>query len=227
MRLLTAIFGEEQREVNFSFPQRPSELTWGQAMDLVSIKDDSPERMLELVSYLTEIPVDEWRDSEDTEAFINLAIDAQSFLNEWGKELGKPKTPRAGTVVIEGSEVTLPDEIGQKTVGQYQDVLHLQNKWAEESKDNDDYPISGTFSFYANIFRIYVQPLLDGKYDYTKAMALDIRDVPYPDVIDWAYFFLTSQQKLKNGIRTNVKQHRTQVRKRKRGFRLLRRNTNS
>lgn len=208
MKLLTAIF--KKKRFDFDLPETISELNWGQVTELIKIEPDDPDYLVKLVSIMTGIDAGEWRETTETAQFIELAISCQKMMNSWASEFADPEaSKRNPTVTINGKTITFPDEIGHQSVGQYQDCIAMQSKWRRDNDEAETFDAAATFGLYENIFRIYAQPLVDGEYDYAKAMDLDISEVPYLDVIAWAYFFLISSRESKSGTKTNAHLHRT------------------
>lgn len=219
MRLLRAV--KEDKGIDFELPENVRELTWGQANGLVNLEQDE-NYTLNLVSLMTGIDSDFWRESTDTNQFIQLAIDCQAFTNDWIKHASNLTEERRNpTITIDGVTVTMPDDVGDCTVGQYQDALAYSSKW-RNGYDEEEHDVPATFKLYGTVFKIYLHPLLSGEsYNHSEALTLDIDEVPFTDVVAWAYFFLSNQERLNRGIRTNANLGRTVLKKPMRGFQRL------
>lgn len=219
MKLLRAV--KEGKDIDFNLPENVRELSWGQANGLVNLEQDE-SYTLNMVSLMTGIEPDFWRSSTDTNQFIQLAIECQAFTNDWVQHASNLTEERRNpTITIEGKTVTMPDDVGNCTVGQYQDALAYSSKW-RDSYDEENHDVPETFKLYGIVFKIYLQPLISGSdYNHAEALVLDIDEVPFTDVVAWAYFFLSNQEKLNRGIKTNAQQERTVLKKPMRGFRQL------
>ena len=224
MKLFTAKKGDSQRD--FNLPETYHDLTWGQAMALIEIDQDDPDAMLKTVAAMTGIESDWWRDTTESNQFIQVAIECQQFMNDWAKSFNDPSSmSMINPVLIDGGLITLPDEIGQQSTGQYFDALTYQSQWRKQQESEEGIRPLDTFQLYEKVFRIYAYPSAsNGPYNAAKAMSMNIDSVPFQAVIGWAYFFLTSPDELKIGTKTNVQTRRTQTRKGKQALSKLLRN---
>lgn len=211
MRLFTAKKNEQMRE--FDLPETYHDLSWGQAMALIEINQDDPDAMLKTVAAMTGIEAEWWRDTTESNEFIRVAIQCQQFMNDWAKSFDDISgTALINPVLIDGGVITLPNEIGQESTGQYFDALTYQSQWRKQEQSEEGVSPIDTFRLYEKVFRIYAYPSAsNGPYNAGKAMTMNINSVPFQAVIGWAYFFLTSQGRLKDGTQTNVPEVRTQT----------------
>jgi len=223
MRLFTA--KKEKQHRDFDLPETPNDLTWKQAIELVSIEPEDPDGMLKTVAAMTGIESDWWRNTTESSAFIKVAIDCQQFMLFWAKSFDSPESmPLINPILIDGKAITLPDEVGQESTGQYFDALTYQSQWRKKEESEEGLKPVDTFGLYEKIFRIYAYPSITGEpYNAGKAMTMDIDSIPFPAVIGWAYFFLTNQARSKDGRQTNARGVRTQTKNVRQGLSRLRR----
>lgn len=226
MKILTLVFNDGEQKINL--PTSIQDLTWGQAMNLIDL-DQGPEYTMQLVSIMTGIPADTWRQSTETRPFLQLAIECQAFVNVWAEELADvTDDPISPVIEYEGKKIHFPDDIGRLSIGQYQDVMTLRWKWGEKNEQTETPNIKDSFELFAKTFQIYLQPLIDGDdYSYPKALGLNINSCRYIDVVSWSYFFLNSLNELNPGTPLNQPADNTQPKNNRLDFRESQKNTDS
>ena len=225
MKYLTA--RKNKKRIDFELPTRVGELEWGQAKALIELDTEDREYTLKMVSALTKVEEAFWRDSQDVDTYLRLAVECQTFMNSWVSEfVDWTERPSNPTVEVDGQVVEMPEDIGYVSVGQYQDSLALASayqkslRYSEEElaemdlAEDEEEPVKqdmvGAFFMYEKLFKVYLYPLLSGGvYDYAESQLISIDQIPFEDVIKWSYFFLTSPTGLKGGTQGNARKVRT------------------
>ena len=98
-----------------------------------------------------------------------------------------------------------PLDLGDCSVGQVEDMKALIATKIKEIGNEEDEELSNidVLSIIPFIVSIYIQPFIDGEYDYKKAMLLvdDLKkNLSYKDMIHIGNFFLKRLQGLTNGL---------------------------
>lgn len=162
----------------------------------------------EVVSIITGMPLEAVRDSKDVKAFQEIVSDF-SFYATPPKDFKIPES-----VVINGTEVAIPKDIGTHSVAQFEDlkaiIAELYPTPESEPTHNE------VIEKYPLICAIYLQPLLDGEYGYSKANGLvkTIYMLPAVHVMGLGTFFFKKLIALLSGM-GNASQMRPPIRRRK------------
>jgi hypothetical protein len=192
-------------------PDSWAEMPWGKAVTFFQLLADEPnlsDIALRSVAILTGLGYDFWRKFQDVEKYKALAASC-SWLwseNEIAEQLQLMEAKPMDFVTVGGKKYFLPHDLGRETVGQYEDakrIAEAMNGYLPGMTEGDTFDYR-KFCFFLEdsrrIFCIYLAGAGSVEYDYEKALALNIDDVPFPVVNKWRNFFL---QRL-NGYRVGT-----------------------
>lgn len=208
MRFLRAKKNEKEKE--FTLPNSAEEITWIQGRRLSMLQErqelSESESVFEVVSILTGVEPEFWKETKDLASFNDLANECIYLFEEFVK-ISNNTEAKSPQIKFEGQVVDMPDNLGTLSVGQYFDGLSLWQglqKDLDQRKEEDENAIpsvADTLNLYQNLFKIYLFPLVrpDDKYTAQDVMRLNIDDLLYTDVISYAAFFLSSLTELKSG----------------------------
>lgn len=166
-----------------TLPDNWQQVTWGQMARL-----RKGENYCEV---FTGIPVADWNNKGATKAYTRL-----NHLLSWSRS--PPDWDAADfKMTISGNEINFKSvKLQTESIGQYLDVEHTINEFVKKrGKDAD------MVKLYPVIIAIYADKIVNGGYDYHRAMKLvdGIKGQPYQKVNNAGGFFLTNMITLTGG----------------------------
>lgn len=174
----------------FNMPSGWHEVSFKNAMEVIHMDD------VEVFSKLSGIPLEECRELEDPEA-LSYFISSFRFLKNHPQIAEIPLSFMYGDERILCPETDWQDikDLGKMNVGQLNDIKSYYLKHFEELSTGDDWKPSSSeiYQVMPGMVAIYVQKLIDKKYDYGKAMSMveEVQEnMSFKDVVAIASFFL-------------------------------------
>lgn len=176
-----------------SYPGSWDELNFFQYLRLSLGVDSNPE----FVSIVTGMPLEKVEYSTDIEGY-NAILNDFSWYAFAPDEFKKPEN-----LIIEGRSIELPKDIGTHSTRQFEQLKAIIAELYVDGEPNHNAVIQK----YPLMCAIYVQPLLDGKYDYSKVKELSdkLYMLPVKDIIGLGDFFFKRLIVLFSGM-TNEQQ---------------------
>lgn len=184
-----------------SYPGSWDEINFFQYLQLsLGVSSDA-----ELVAIMTGMPIEQVEYSTDIVAYGDIL---NSFM--WYADVPEFKKP--GSLVIEGKTIELPKDIGNHSVRQFEQLKAIIAELYVDSEPNYNQVIQK----YPMMCAIYIQPLLDGKYDYSKVKELSdkLYMLPAKDIVGLGTFFFKRLIDLLVGM-TNEQQKQKKTRSRR------------
>lgn len=182
---------------------------------------------VETMALLTYSNIEDIRDATDTESIYYL-MSAFMFLRETPRGLDNPQLPNS--INLNGNHIIFPYvitqdtfDLGNASVGQIKDMeMVLVNMGTEfredEEEENKDRPFTEleTIKMCPAICAVYIQKLIDKKYDYKKAMKLAdkiSKHLSFKEVLHIGYFFLKRLADLNDGSKTGFQKRHSILKK--------------
>jgi hypothetical protein len=176
-------------------------------------------RSLELISVFT-IPEKELSNIKDLKLIEEIEITLSFFANVTGRDQMFEKINDKPTkFVFKGVEVPLPSDIGDSSIGQYQDMKFEVSEYMKE--DGEEIDLIRRLSIYPKIISIYLQPIVtDTEYDWRKAeeISKELYNCSALEVARWGNFFIQRFLELRSGILRDVERLDTVQKNQKQGF---------
>jgi hypothetical protein len=198
----------EGKEV--SIPESWHEVTVEQAMKMLVCEDES-----EMVAVFINLPTHQVRLSKDLVSYFAIKNTISKFIQE------KLPVSKPTKFVFNKEVVQLPSDLGEATIGQYEDLKMLCNEYFKGEQITD---LNYSLSFYVKMVAIYLQPVVDkSSYDYKRAEQLesDLYNCSVVEVAEWGTFFIQKFTELSNGILNGVLQSDILQKKNRPGFRIF------
>jgi len=192
---------------------------------------------IEIMGLLSDTDPEEIKNTTDSESIYYL-MGAFLFLQDMPKGLEHPKMPQS--IKIDDRYVIFPHviyqdefDLGKSSVGQIKDMemvmLNMGTQFLandedneeEEQKENRPFTQLETVKMCPKLCAIYIQKLIDKKYDYDTAMKLSEkleRSMSFKEMINIGYFFLLRLSAFKNGQKKGYQKRPLIPRKLTRGF---------
>jgi hypothetical protein len=185
---------------------------------------------VEILAFLTNTEVDDIYEATDAESIYYL-MSAFRFLRDVPADLEHPQMPRS--IKIGGEYYIFPHviygdtfDLGNASVGQIKDMeMIVVNMGTEFRKDEEDpdrpFTQIETIKMCPAICAIYIQKIIDKKYDYHKATKLAKKlaeCLSFKEMLHIGYFFLKRLADLNDGPKKERRKGVLIVRKLKRVF---------
>jgi hypothetical protein len=176
-------------------------------------------RSLELISVFT-IPEKELSNIKDLKLIEEIEQCLTFFTDIEGRDrMFEMVNDKPTKFVFKGEEVALPSDIGDSSIGQYQDMKFEVTEYFKE--DGAEIDTIRRLAAYPKIISIYLQPIITkSEYDWKKAeeISKDIYNCSALEVARWGNFFILRFQELRHGILKDVQKLTTLQKKQKQGF---------
>lgn len=191
----------------FTCPESWEEITLEQLLKI----DTGITRSMETIVICTGIPEEEWNKSNDLKLIEEIAQDLAFVRSAEGLDYGK----KPSKFVFNGVEVSALLDIGNLSIGQYQDLLQEVTNFHNETDTVNQ------ILLYPKITSIYLQPFVTkSDYDWVKAeeISKELYHHSAMEVCAWGAFFIVKFKELRNGIMKDVQKLGTLQNKRKPGL---------
>lgn len=174
-------------EHSFSIPQGWNEVSFKQLIDIAKAKND-----VERFSALTGLSPELLQIDELVDFYVWIDHNT-SWRNE---PFPANDTNPNLTWIYKEDYYTLPKDLNFASIGQYEDMKHTVGELIDGKE-----PIE-LMEKYPLVVAIYLQKLIDGEYDYNKAVELSEELLEYPceDISNTANFFLSKFLRLRGII---------------------------
>ena len=217
-------------EKEVDLPESWTEVSWTQGCELIELSErkdlDEKRIIFHVVSICTGFPPKFWQQFEDIPQFQAIANGlAWAFRQDLAlQEVEKMKGASWRRIEYQGKTYEMPEDISTLTAAQYIDASavsqnFVQTETEKEKENTPELTADDILSSKKHLFCIYFQGIIDGEYDYQKAIELNIDSIPFIKVIRWADFFLikliglTSGTKAKRNILGLIKKKLSQAMK--------------
>lgn len=196
----------------YSFPESWEEATLDQLLKI----NAGPSTVLEIISIFTGEPQEELSKSKDFKAFEEI----EQVLSYLSTPIQFKFSEKPSKFVFKGEEVTLPSDIGELSIAQYQDLKFVCFEFYKEEGEEID--VIRRLQMYVKAVAVYLQPIADkADYDFKRADEIEkeIYNCSAVEVADWGNFFIRKFIELRDGILKDVQTLTIQQQKQKQGSR--------
>lgn len=159
----------------------------------------------EVVAILTGMPIEQVEYSTDIKGFNNI-------INSFSWYSTAPEFNKPDTLTVDSRKLELPKDIGTHQVRQFEQLKAIIAELYADGEPNHNAVIQK----YPLMCAIYLQPLLDGKYDYSKVKELSdkLYMLPAIDIMGLGTFFFKRLIGSLSGM-TNAQQKQKKTKKQK------------
>lgn len=193
-----------------NIPEKWSECTFIQLVRMNLL----PENEAQVVSIFTGMSEDFLLLCKEVDIFEKILVDI-SFMST-----DIPNIPIIDFITIDEKKYKVPKDLMFESVAQYEDMKVVIKQLQNEGDKLTDLEV---MELYPSMIAIYIQPQIDGEYDYFKAQELanKIYLLPCMEVIGIGSFFLMKYNVLKLGTMNAVLKEGMNRRKEQRAFPIL------
>ena len=186
-----------------AIPTSLGEVTWGMYKRVSDASQGLGLSDIQFIAAITDLSVEDWRDYEDVSGYLNLMLQVYPIYGQIINHLSSD---------IKTSSIK---NLEWKPVGQWQDcskiaknlyaIIQEYNNKPLEEKKKSGIPDRVYIEAYERFYKIYHHPKETGEsYSDKKAMAWNIDNKPFVEVVNFSRFFFQNWTGLQVGIIANA-----------------------